>query len=210
MLTSSSFLNLGRTLKLTIRFSLESECHETASVASVEVCEPLEPEGVDEAPSEEVEASAPRQVWNEMVANSFAEFRQTSPMLLYPWETGVMAEIFNFQQDPLPRCPGIAEQLQDDGAGASDFMQEQLNRFLLPDGAKYVHAVKSLQDLHYFDGKTQKLELACGQWLNLLSIDWSASGVGPQLVTALQRDHSGTEAFPILKACFGVKVRQPC
>eukprot|EP00435_Cladocopium_sp_Y103_P035683 s1901_g9.t1 len=75
----------------------------------------------------------------------------------------------------------------------------------MPDEAKYVHAVKSLQDLSYFDGKSQQLELACGQWLNLLSIDWSASGVGPQLVEALQRDSSGTEAFTVLKACFGVK-----
>eukprot|EP00435_Cladocopium_sp_Y103_P017615 s580_g4.t1 len=116
-----------------------------------------------------------------------------------------MADIFNFSQDPSPRCPDIAEIEPEVSTGGSDTMQEQLNRFLMPEDAKCVHAVKSLQDLSYFDGKSQKLELACGQWLNLLSIDWSSSGVGPHWELTPQRDHTGTEAFSILKACFGVK-----
>ena len=41
--------------------------------------------------------------------------------------------------------------------------------------------------------------------MNILSLDWSASGIGPQLVQSLQRYHSGTDAFAILKACFGLK-----
>eukprot|EP00435_Cladocopium_sp_Y103_P063925 s1543_g25.t1 len=183
----------------------QSELHDASSVVSVEVLEPDDLEGLEEVPQPAEEAVVPRQVWNEMVASSFAEYRQTNQLLLYPWETGALADTFNFQQDPLPRCPGIAEREVDDDANTSETMQVQLDRFRLPDGAKYVHAVKSLQDMSYFDSKSQKLELACGQWLNLLSIDWSASGVGPQLVTALQSDHTGTEATTILKACFGVK-----
>eukprot|EP00435_Cladocopium_sp_Y103_P033976 s1901_g8.t1 len=83
----------------------QSDCHETASVDSVEIVEPLDSEAREE-PVQQPGAVTSRQVWSEMVANSFAEYRQTSPMLLLPWETGVLGEIFNFNQDPLPRCPG--------------------------------------------------------------------------------------------------------
>ena len=152
----------------------------------------------------EGEAIAPRQVWNQMVASSFAQFRQTSTELLFPWETGVMADIFNVRQDPLPQCPGLVEQPLAPEHGHEADLQDKLVHFL-PDSAKCIHAVRSLQDLSCFDAKAQKLELACGQWLNLLAIEWSASGVGPQLVHALQRDHSGAEATTILSACFGVK-----
>eukprot|EP00435_Cladocopium_sp_Y103_P055737 s2737_g18.t1 len=184
---------------------LQSDVHDSASDVSLEIVERSELDDVPEVPVVAEGAVVQQQVWNEMIANSFAEFRQTNAMLLYPWETGPLADVFNFNQDVLPRCPGIAEAEPAIPAANPDNMPEQLSRFLMPEDAKYVHAVKSLQDLSYFDGKSQKLELACGQWLNLLSIDWSCSGVGPQLVSALQRDHTGTEAFTILKACFGVK-----
>eukprot|EP00435_Cladocopium_sp_Y103_P068490 s873_g31.t1 len=75
----------------------------------------------------------------------------------------------------------------------------------MPEDAKYMHAVKSIQDMTYFEGKAQQLDLACGQWLRILSVSWSSSGVGPQLATALQKDSNGVEACDILKACFGVK-----
>ena len=175
------------------------------SEESVEIVEPpahFVDEHFESASDREV--TAPRHVWDEMVSSSFAQFRQTNPMLLYPWETGPLADIFNFQQDPLPLCPGLAEMEAEPQAGQEARIQQQLQRFLL-DSAKYVHAVKSVQDLSYFDAKSQKLELACGQWLNLLAIDGSASGVGPQHVKTLQRDHTGEEAFIILKACFGAK-----
>eukprot|EP00435_Cladocopium_sp_Y103_P017363 s2638_g4.t1 len=84
-------------------------------------------------------------------------------------------------------------------------LQHQLSRFLMPEDAKYMHAVKSIQDMSYFEGKAQQLDLACGQWLRILSVCWSASGVGPQLASALQKDSNGVEACVILKACFGVK-----
>lgn len=140
-----------------------------------------------------------------MVVSGFSQHRKPDEMLRYPWEMGALADIFNFSQDPLPLCPGLAEQAFERSAGASGSMQTQLERFLLPDDAKYVHAVKSLQDLQYFEEKTQKTDLACAQWLNILAIDWSASGIGPQLAASLQRDSSGDDAIMILKACFGVK-----
>lgn len=146
------------------------------------------------AKSRNLRVVASPRVWSEMVAKSFAQFRQTDSMLLFPWETAVLAETFNFQQDPLPGRPGLAEIRHEQSAAASDNMQEQLQRFLMPGDAKYVHGVKSLQDLSYFESKTQKLDLACGQWLNILS-----------LVASLQRDHTCTDAIYILKVCFGVK-----
>ena len=78
------------------------------SEESVEIVEPpahFVDEHFESASDREV--TAPRHVWDEMVSSSFAQFRQTNPMLLYPWETGPLADIFNFQQDPLPLCPGL-------------------------------------------------------------------------------------------------------
>mmetsp|Transcript_28330 Transcript_28330/g.46610 ORF Transcript_28330/g.46610 Transcript_28330/m.46610 type:complete len:825 (+) Transcript_28330:1-2475(+) len=146
-----------------------------------------------------------RQAWSEIAASGFGQFRQVDNMLLFPWETGVLAEIFDLNQDPLPTCPGLPELALDTQVGTSSDMQVQLERFQMPHDAKYTHAVKSLQDMTYFEAKSQKLDLACAQWLNLLSIEWSASGVGPQLVVALQRDPSGVEAVTVLKSAFGVK-----
>ena len=60
-----------------------------------------------------------------MVANSFGQFRQTDNMLHFPWETGVLADIFDFHRDPLP----LAELEQEDSAGAPGDLLVQLQRF---------------------------------------------------------------------------------
>ena len=90
-------------------------------------------------------------------------------------------------------------------AQSSDSLQQKLTSFTMPHGASFVHAVKSMRDMNFFEEKSQRLDLACAQWLNILSIDWSASGVGPQLAASLQKDHSGSDATMILRSCFGVK-----
>eukprot|EP00435_Cladocopium_sp_Y103_P012682 s3129_g3.t1 len=140
-----------------------------------------------------------------MVSNSFAQFRAVPDDLRFPWEIGPMAAVFNFDADPLPQCPGLAELPPSEDVGHAASLQQQLSRFLMPEDAKYMHAVKSIQDMTYFEGKAQQLDLACGQWLRILSVSWSASGVGPQLASALQKDSTGAEACVILRACFGVK-----
>ena len=71
--------------------------------------------------------------------------------------------------------------------------------------ACYVHAVQNLKDLDYFESKTQQLDLACALWLEVLSQDWTASGIGTKCALALQQDASGATACETLKACFGVK-----
>ena len=77
-----------------------------------------------------------------MVTNSFTQFQQVPEALLYPWEIGPTAAVFNVDADPLPQCPGLAETFHDTSAQPSDTFQGQLTRFLIPDGAKYMHAVK--------------------------------------------------------------------
>eukprot|EP00435_Cladocopium_sp_Y103_P022764 s1136_g5.t1 len=120
-LSDSNLLEFQQESFSEVAFSeqFRSDVQDSASVASVEIVEQLVPEEPDET-DVRGQAVAPRQVWNEMVANSFAEHRQTNQMLLYPWETGPMADIFNFNQDPLPRCPGLAEIEQSAPAGAPD------------------------------------------------------------------------------------------
>eukprot|EP00435_Cladocopium_sp_Y103_P002600 s4578_g1.t1 len=187
----------------------ELDGHESLHSATDESVEVIEPEA--DAPAEEPEeaassdAVAPMQTWNEMVSSSFAQFRAVPNDLLYPWEVGPMAAVFNFDADPLPLCPGLAELPPSTEDAPSTSLQHQLSRFLMPEDAKYMHAVKSIQDMSYFEGKAQQLELACGQWLRILSVSWSSSGVGPQLAAELQKDSTGVSACEILRACFGVK-----
>ena len=186
--------------------AVQSDFHDVATEVSVELVD--EPEQGQQEPADVLSSTGPsvsQSAWSEMVASSFGQFRQLDDMLRFPWEKGILADIFDFQQDPLPTCPGIPERDVSSGAGTSTDLQVQVQRFQMPREAKYTHAVKSLQDMTYFESKTQKLDLACAQWLNILSLEWSASGVGPQIVTALQRDATGADAITILKSCFGVK-----
>lgn len=49
------------------------------------------------------------------------------------------------------------------------------------------------------------MELACGQWMDILSINWEASGLAKQICAALQKDYSDALATESLKASLGVK-----
>lgn len=71
--------------------------------------------------------------------------------------------------------------------------------------AKYLKAVRDIADMAYFESKSQKLDLACGHWLKILSIDWDSFAIGGQLATCLQADRAGTCVTEVLKACLGVK-----
>ena len=143
--------------------------------------------------------------WNSIVHTSFAGYRQQPADLTYPWETGVLAEIFNVQDDHLPRCQGLTDVLNPGVLDEPELAVLNPVQAMIPAGAKYIHAVKSTADIPYFEGKRQQLDSACCQWLNILSIRWSASAVGPQLADALLKDVTGNEATEILSACFGVK-----
>ncbi len=61
------------------------------------------------------------------------------------------------------------------------------------------------KDVPYFEGKAHKLELACGIWMDILSIDWTSFEVGTHLSASLLADGAGGEAVEILRASFGVK-----
>ena len=143
--------------------------------------------------------------WNQMIASSFGQYRSLHSDLSFPWETGVMADIFGTtSQLSLPQCIGIGEQLSHTAHGAV-VVATGSNTDVLPHDAKYLSAVQSLKDVPYFENKAHKLELACGFWMDILSIDWAASEVGAHLSTSLLTDSSGDEAVGILRASFGVK-----
>ena len=69
----------------------------------------------------------------------------------------------------------------------------------------YLHAVRSLKDVDYIDGKKAQLTLAASKWMELLSINWRASSVGEQRCQDMQDDPTGEVAEHSLKAVFGVK-----
>ena len=144
--------------------------------------------------------------WRQMVASNFGQFGALPSDLSFPWESGVLADIFGKDSAmKLPECVGYGDQhLQplSNATGSSGSKQDAVE---LPQGAKYLKAVQSIKDIPYFEGKAQKLELACGLWMDILSIDWTASEVGGYLAPALLRDATGGEAVEILRASFGVK-----
>ena len=145
--------------------------------------------------------------WNSEIAFSSTQHRSVDSHLLLPWETGVMAEIFGDLEvgARLPENIGLAElalpATHEETAPASAVSTE-LESY---GDACYIHAVQNLKDLEYFESKSQQLDLACALWLEVLSQDWTASGVGTKCALALQQDASGASAVETLKACFGVK-----
>ena len=143
--------------------------------------------------------------WNFMIAANFSQYREQHHGMQYPWEQGVLSDIFGTgQQLLLPTCEGLAEPSEvvvgQAPAPAFSAMMEQL-----PVDAKYVKVVSTTKDLEYFEAKNQKLELACGQWLELMSISWKSFGVGTMVSDALHSDPSGAAATEILRASFGIK-----
>ena len=144
--------------------------------------------------------------WNGMVVAGFAEYRSEHSSLAFPWETGASAAVFRDDIElAMPTCAGIAEQPR--AQGTFGLVPGLFGQDLQPldDSAKYIKAVKNYPDLEYFADKSSKLELACGLWLNILSLDWTCSGVGRQVANLLQRDATGVQATECLKAAFGVK-----
>ena len=144
--------------------------------------------------------------WNQMIASCFGQYRARRSDLAFPWENGVMAEIFGGGHIlSLPQCVGVGEQMMQSSTDTSRDVVAASIHETLPHDAKYLVAVQSLKDVPYFENKAHKLELACGLWMDILSIDWGSSEVGTHLSAALLTDSSGGEAVNILRSCFGVK-----
>ncbi len=144
--------------------------------------------------------------WNQMIAASFGQYRARHSDLAFPWESGVMADIFGTGSSvSLPQCVGIGEQLSLASVSKNLGASGDRNIDHLPHEAKYMSAVQSLKDVPYFEDKAHKLELACGYWMDILSIDWASSEIGAHLSAALLEDSAGGEAVSVLRSCFGVK-----
>ena len=128
-----------------------------------------------EAPLQEetnVQATVTSSEWNCMVASCFTDYRTRHSGLLLPWETGTCADIFSddFVLE-LPTCLPLPE-LQP--VGNSNDLEGNLlgDRDEMPIDAKYVHVVQSVKDLEYFESKAMKLDKACAQWMQILSVNW--------------------------------------
>ena len=146
--------------------------------------------------------------WQLGVTANFSQFAQQPEQLLFPWETGVFAQIFGSAELlslPSARLPEPDSGLTDRVIAAVDAVETSEPG---PLDSCYDKAVRNVQDLEYFENKHRLLELACGQWLELLSCNWSATGVGEILASDMQKDVTGSNAFETLKACFGIKSPQ--
>ena len=143
--------------------------------------------------------------WQLGGAANFAQFSHQPNALLFPWETGVFGEIFGesrLLELPATHLPEPDSALMEHIIAAAETSDSSE---LKPLDSCFDKVVRNMQDLEYFESKRRQLELACGQWLELLSCDWYATGVGEHLARDLQRDTTGTSAFETLRACFGIK-----
>ena len=146
--------------------------------------------------------------WQLVVEANHAQFSQRPANLLLPWETGVFAEIFghsNLLELPMNQLPEPDTGLMDHVIAAAETLEGAGAQTL---ESCYDKVVKNVLDLDYFENKHRQLELACGQWLELLSCSWYATGVGEILAKDMQKDASGSCAYETLKASFGIKSPQ--
>ncbi len=111
--------------------------------------------------------------WNLMIASSFSQYREQHYGMKYPWEQGVMSDSFGgYELTELPSCSGLAELGKSfDVSTAADTTLVEMS---LPVDAKFLKVVGATKDMEYFEAESQKLDLACAQWLELLSISWKA------------------------------------
>jgi len=145
--------------------------------------------------------------WNSMLSHAFATSVNFTQDLLFPWETGTMREIFCDRVVP-PLTPALGDTT--DHSLLSENVEPRtsvhmLTPFDTDTQPAYLHAVRSLKDVDYIDGKRAQLTLASSKWMELLSLNWRASSVGEQICQDLQVDPSGETAEQSLKAVFGVK-----
>ena len=144
--------------------------------------------------------------WSQMIAASSGQYRARHSDIAFPWESGVMSEVFGSEMSlSLPQCAGTGENFHSITAHLESDVAAGNILETLPHDAKYLGAVQSLKDVPYFENKAHKLELACGLWMDILSTDWSSSEVGAHLSASLLSDSAGLQAVEILRACFGVK-----
>ena len=149
------------------------------------------------------EPLVPQRVWMNMVGDAYNSFCATHSDLL---GTGAHACIFS--DEPMlavPKCLPLVQTALDDTETGRQLGSIETAPQTLDADCKFASIVRNMPDLDYFEQKSQSLELACGRWLELLSINWTSSNVGVQLKLDLQRDSTGATATETLRACFGVK-----
>ena len=166
---------------------------------------------IQSAPEPTAQTSEPSVItgneWNTMLSHAFATSSNFTQNLLFPWETGTMREIFcDLVVPPLTPALGDTTDLSLLSEGVEQRTSvHSLATFDAETQPAYLHAVRSLKDVDYIDGKKAQLTLASSKWMELLSINWRASSVGEQICQDLQYDPTGDAAEQSLKAVFGVK-----
>ena len=144
--------------------------------------------------------------WMSMVGGAFGQYASMPSSLQFPWEQGVMSDIFSPTVAlPLPKAceaePVDIKVSRDREVLATSSALE----FTHASSAVYPLVVQNIKDMDYFEGKNQRLELACSHWMTILSVDWYASTVGTRLALDFQTDPSGDAASETLRAAFGTK-----
>ncbi len=92
-----------------------------------------------------------------MVSSQFSQYREQFQGIQYPWEQGVLSQIFGEAEDlALPTCSGLAEpgNLQ---RVEEDFLTQKCSDSVIPADAKFTSVISSTKDMEYFKSKNQKL-----------------------------------------------------
>ena len=144
--------------------------------------------------------------WNSMIVSSLATNLHAVSTLTYPWECGVMSNIFS--DGILPSLPSAVPLTADSfiGALAVDSHEPAIEAALEPPISKhYTKIIKNIPDASYHEEKAAKLELGCSRWLAVLQQCSLASDVGVVLLKDFRSDPTGVAAERTLRAVFGVK-----
>ena len=162
--------------------------------------------GGDSMPAQFSEPTVSVREWDAIVSSAYGRFRQPVPELAYPWETGILSDIFGSGEQL--SFPSIPTQPLDAMFNSALVQAPSHVPPLVPGQAEspcFERAVRRLDDLGYFTNKHIQKEKACGVWMDLLSVCWDASVAGVQIRDSLRQDPSGDEAVETLKAVFGTK-----
>lgn len=148
------------------------------------------------------------EVWTNILNHAFASTADFSQGLSFPWEHGTLSGIFGDTQPFTVSLNSIGDSsnlarlsTEPPVAPTTDNVCTELSTT----APAYLSAVKNMKDLEYMEDKKNRVSLAVGKWLDILSLNWHASTVGSQLSADMHADPTGDLAELTLRSVFGVK-----
>ena len=138
------------------------------------------------------DATTDQATWSSMVPGSFCQFSGLPVEMQFPWEQGIMRDIFNKPRDLKLSMESEDRRVAEPRGHPLDILEHDSELALT--AAK---AVRNIQDLNYFEDKRQRLELACSTWMDIFVCGMESKQCW---FADFQRDASGDLASETLRS----------